>query len=64
MAVAITEITFEIIEGNLKPSGACRIYPKAINVHTIAGRSATIYGFSVFLKYALAAYKTIVATIN
>ena len=40
IAVAIIEITFEIIEGNLKPSGACRIYPKAIKVHKIAGSNA------------------------
>ncbi len=50
IAVAIIEIIFEIIEGNLKPSGDCRIYPNAINVHTMAGISAMIYGFSVFLR--------------
>ena len=42
IAVVMTEITFESIEGNLKPSGACRIYPNAIKVQTIAGSSAMI----------------------
>ena len=37
IAVAIIEIILDIIEGNLKPSGACRIYANAIKVHTIAG---------------------------
>ncbi len=41
-AVAITEITFAVIEGKPKPSGACRIYANAINVHTIAGINAII----------------------
>ena len=41
-AVAMTEITFAVIEGNLKPSGAWRMYPNAIRVHAIAGSSATI----------------------
>ena len=40
MAVAITEIMLAIIEGSLNPSGACRIYAKAITVHTIAGANA------------------------
>ena len=50
ITVAITEITLAVIEGNLKPSGACRIYPNAINVHRIAGINAIIYGFSLFLR--------------
>ena len=50
MAVEITEITLAIIEGNLKPSGACRIYPNAINVQRIAGINAIIYGFSLFIR--------------
>lgn len=45
--VAITEIALAIIEGNLKPSGACRIYANAISVQMIAGTNVTIYGFSL-----------------
>ena len=40
MTVAITEIIFAVIEGNLNPSGACRIYANAIRVHMIAGSNA------------------------
>lgn len=35
--VAMSEITLAVIDGNPKPSGACNMYPKVINVHTIAG---------------------------
>ena len=38
IAVAITEIILAVIEGSLKPSGACKIYPNAIKVQKIAGR--------------------------
>ena len=41
IAVAITEITLAIIEGNLKPSGACRIYPNAIKVQMTDGTNVT-----------------------
>jgi hypothetical protein len=42
IAVAITEITLAVIDGNLRPSGACRIYPNVIRVHAIAGSNVTI----------------------
>ena len=41
-AVAMTEITLAIIDGNLKPSGACSIYPNVIRMHTMAGTKVTI----------------------
>lgn len=50
MAVAIMEVTFAIIGGNPKPSGACRMYPNVIKVHTIAGTNVMIYGFSFLIK--------------
>lgn len=62
--VAITEIMFEVIDGNLRPSGACRIYANAIKVHTTAGANAIRYCFSFFIKYDAVANSTIVATIN
>ena len=62
--VAITEIILAIIEGNLKPSGACRIYANVIKVHTTAGANAIMYCFSFFIRYADAENSTIVATIN
>lgn len=37
MAVAMIEITLDIIEGNAKPSGAWSIYANAIEVQKIAG---------------------------
>ena len=37
IAVAIIESTLAVIEGSLKPSGACKIYPNAIKVQKIAG---------------------------
>ena len=40
MAVARTESMLDVIGGSLNPSGACRIYAKAITVHTIAGANA------------------------
>ena len=58
------EIMFEVIAGNLKPSGACRIYANAIKVHTTAGANAIMYCFSFFIRYAAAENSTIVATIN
>lgn len=50
IAVAITEITFAIIAGNPKPSGACRIYPNEIKVHTTAGANVIMYCFSFFIR--------------
>ena len=37
MAVAMIEITLDIIEGNAKPPGAWSIYANAIEVQKIAG---------------------------
>ena len=62
--VAITEIILAVIAGSLKPSGACRIYPNAIKVHTIAGANAIMYCFSFLIRYAAAENSTIVAIIN
>ena len=64
ITVAITEIILAIIAGNLKPSGACRIYANAIKVHTTAGANAIMYCFSFFIRYADVENNTIVATIN
>ena len=49
-AVAMTDITFAIIEGILNPSGDCRIYPIAIKVHTTAGANAIMYCFSFLIR--------------
>ena len=38
----ITEIIFAVIEGNLNPSGACRIYANAIRVHMIMAKPPEI----------------------
>ena len=40
ITVAITEIILESIPGNLKPSGACRIYVNTIKRQTAAGSNA------------------------
>ena len=40
--VAMIDIALAIIEGRFNPSGACKIYANAINVHRIAGASVTI----------------------
>ena len=36
------DITLAIVDGNLKPSGVCKIYPKVIKVHIMAGTNVTI----------------------
>ena len=64
ITVAMTAIMLDIIWGKFKPSGACRMYPTAIKVHTAAGASAIMYCFFFFIRYADAAKSTIVATIN
>ena len=64
ITVAITEIILAIIAGNPKPSGACRIYPNDIKVHTTAGANAIMYCFSFLIRYDDAEKSTIVATIN
>lgn len=48
--VPMTEIIFAIIAGNPKPSGACRIYPNAIKVHTTAGANVIRYCFSFLIR--------------
>ena len=62
--VAITDITLATIEGNLKPSGACNIYPKVIKVHTMAGANVIMYGLFFWIKYTVAESKTATAVIN
>lgn len=52
------------IEGNLKPSGACNIYPKVIKVHTMAGANVIMYGLFFWIKYTVAESKTATAVIN
>ena len=64
IAVATTAIALAIIDGSLKPSGACRIYPNEINVHMIEGMKVMRYCFSFLIRYEVAANSTIVATIN
>ena len=50
MAVAMIEIIFAVIEGNLKPSGACSIYANAIKVQNIAGINVIMYSFSFLIR--------------
>ena len=50
IAVAMIEIIFTVIEGNLKPSGACSIYANAIKVQNIAGINVTMYSFSFLIR--------------
>ena len=47
ITVAMTETILEIVAGKLNPSGACRMYPTAIKVHTAAGASAIMYCFLI-----------------
>ena len=60
ITVAITEIILAIIAGNLKPSGACRIYPSAIKVHATASANVIRYCFSFLIRYTDAENSTIV----
>ena len=48
--VAITETILAVVAGNLKPRGAWRIYPTAINIHTIEGINVIKYGFFFLIK--------------
>ena len=64
MAVAITAIILEIIEGRPKPSEACRIYANEIKVQKTAGANVMMYCFFSLMRYAVAVKRTIVDTIN